>query len=162
MRTTLQVFWYATLVLVSSAPMVAGDEPSLVPKRFSAQIGGFRAHSYSVELRDGTLNYTSFGPGRSNPQHTVITPTEAQWREFRQALDDLKVWQWRAEYHNTGTLDGTGWSLDVAYADRTINTSGYNAYPDATGEPYFQGSPTNAFKRYLAAIKKLIGGLNFE
>jgi hypothetical protein len=124
-------------------------EPPLVPKRFSADIGGFRPHSYSVELRDGTLTYTVYGRGHSNPDPTAITPTEAQWHEFRQTLDELQVWQWRAEYENPGALDGTGWSLDIAYADRGIKTSGSNSYP-------------SAFKRYLAAIQQLLGGKSFE
>ena len=112
--------------------------------------------SYRVELSDGTLTCTTFGPRRSNPQHTVITPTEAQWREFRQTLGDLKVWQWRGEYVDPGTVDGMGWSLDVAYDDDEVKSSGYNVYPNATGEPV--GGSTSTFRRYHAALKSLTGG----
>jgi hypothetical protein len=133
-----------------------------VPERFSAYIGGFMGASYGIELRAGTLTYTSSDRGRRNTRHARITPTAEEWREFQQALDDVKVWQWRADYPSQGTVDGTQWSLDIAYADHTVKCRGNNSYPDANGKPNGRPDPTPTFDRYLAAIKKLIGGRSFR
>lgn len=140
----------------------AVDKSSLVPARFSAQIGGFMGASYTVELHGDALIYSSFESGHRNGKHTKVTPTAAQWRDLRQTLDDLKIWQWRADYPSQGTVDGTQWSLEIAYADHALKTQGSNSYPDASGKPNGQPDPTIAFSRYLAAIKKLIGGRSFE
>ena len=77
--------------------LTSAAELSPIPQRFSAHIGGFMGASYSVELHDGLLTYTIFGKGHINLKQETITPTEAQWREFRQTLDDLRIWQWRTE-----------------------------------------------------------------
>ena len=158
----LSKFWYAMLLLLTAFSVISADEPSPVPTRFSAYIGGVMGTSYNVDLHDGVLTYTTFGGGRSNPRQIAITPTAAQWREFRQALDDLKVWQWRAEYPANGTVDGTQWSLDVAFADHALKIHGDNSYPDVTGKPNGRPEPTVAFRRYLAAVQKLIGGRTFQ
>lgn len=158
----LSRFWYATLFLLTTVTMLPAAQPSPIPKRFSAYIGGFMGASYRVELHDGVIAYTTFGRGRTNPKHTTVTPTAAQWREFRQTLDELKVWQWRGEYPTNDTFDGTQWSLDIAFADRAIKTHGNNNYPDAAGKPNGKPDPTEAFNRYLDAIKKLTGGKTFE
>src|SRR4051812_44860592 len=90
-RTAPSRFWHATLLLLTALSMMSAAEPSPIPKRFSAYIGGFMGASYKLELNDGVLTYTTFGGGHTNPKHATIKPTEAQWREFRQTLDDLKV-----------------------------------------------------------------------
>jgi hypothetical protein len=91
-----------------------------------------------------------------------VTPTAAQWREFRQTLDELNVWQWRAEYPSGGTADGTQWSLELAWDGHALKAHGDNSYPDPGGKPNGKPQPTKAFVRYLAAVKKLIGGKSFE
>ena len=157
MKTKAKRFWHATFVLLFAAPLGMAAEPPAVPKRLSAHVHTMKA-SNIVELRDGILTCTTFGPRRSDPQDRVIAPTEAQWREFRQALDDVNIWRWHGEYDHPGILDGMGWALDIAYDDHEVKSSGANAYPDATGEPNFQGSPTYSFRRYLAALKTLTDG----
>lgn len=151
-----------TLLLLFAAPVIGADEQSEVPKRFTARIGGFLGSSYNVELHDGALLYTSSERGQRNQKHATLTPTAAQWREFRQTLDDLKVWRWRADYPRQGTVDGTQWMLEIAYTDRSLTAHGDNNYPDTSGKPNGRPEPTEAFNRYLAAIKKLIGGKSFD
>ena len=117
MKTILfRLYPVALFLLFAADPVVGGDEQSQVPKRFTARIGGFLGASYSVELHDGALLYTSSERGQRNQKHATLTPAAAQWRDFRQTLDDLKVWQWRADYPRQGTVDGTQWMLDIAYA----------------------------------------------
>lgn len=152
------------LVVVFTIPALCMSiaEPSPIPERFSAHIGGFLGASYSLELQNGVLTYTTFGKGHMNPKHETITPTEAQWREFRKALDDLRIWKWHAEYPSNGVVDGTQWSLDIGYADHALHTHGDNNYPDDTGEPNRAPEFTKAFNRYLAAVQKLLGGQTFQ
>jgi len=162
MRTMLPRFWLATFLLLAAVPLMSAVEPTPIPERFNASIGGFLGSSYQLELHDGVLTYTTFDGGHRNPKRTIVAPTVASWREFRRTLDDLQVWQWRAAYPTHGTADGTQWSLDVAYADHTIKTHGDNSYPDSAGQPNGRPEPTEAFRRYLEAVKKLTGGKAFE
>ena len=150
------------LLLLAAGPVISGAEPSHIPKQFSASIGGFMGGGYKLELRDGILTYTTFRGGYSNPRRTTVRPKAAQWRDFRQALDWLKVWRWRAEYPNKQAKDGTQWTFEIAYADRTIKSHGDNSYPDSTGKPNRKPEPTKAFEDYLDAVQKLIGGKTFR
>jgi len=155
-------FCGAALFLLATVTMISGADLPPIPKHFSTSIGGFLGSSYQLELHGETLTYTTFGGGHRDPQRATVTPTPAQWREFREALEGLKVWQWRADYPTNGTVDGTQWALDIAYADRALKTHGDNCYPDSTGKPNGKPEPTEAFNRYLAAIKKLTGGKIFQ
>jgi hypothetical protein len=151
----------AALFLLFATSARPADEPSAVPTHFVARIGGFLGSTYSVELKDGTLTYTVSGHGQTNVRHATITPTEATWREFRHALDELKVWQWKNDYARGGVMDGTQWLLEVAYSDRALKSCGDNNYPEASGEPTGKPDFSPVFSRYLAAIKRLIGGKDF-
>jgi hypothetical protein len=147
-------------LLVASAR--ANDETSAAPTHFIARIGGFLGSTYSVELKDGALTYTASGRGRTNVRHATVIPTEAAWREFRQALNELKVWQWQNDYPRGGVVDGTQWLFEIAYSDRILKSRGDNNYPDAAGKPTGKPEFTPIFNRYLGAIKKLIGGKDFS
>ena len=157
MRFSLVVLF---LVLATSARPVG--EPSVVPVHLIARIGGFLGSSYSVELKGGSLTYTASGRGQTNVRHMTITPTDAAWREFRQTLDELKVWQWQNDYPRGGVVDGTQWSFEIAYSDRALKSQGDNNYPDAAGKPTGKPEFTPVFNRYLDAIKRLIGGKDFS
>jgi len=148
------------LVLATSAR--PADQPSVVPVHFVARIGGFLGASYSVELNGESLTYTASGRGQTNVRHTTITPTDAAWREFRQTLDELKVWQWQADYPRGGVVDGTQWLFEIAYSDRALKSHGDNNYPDAAGKPTGKPQFSPVFNRYLDAIKRLIGGKDFS
>lgn len=155
-------FCGAALFLLTTGTMISGAELPPIPKHFSASIGGFLGSSYQLELHGDTLTYTASGRGHRDSQRATVTPTPAQWREFREALDALKIWDWRADYPTNGTVDGTQWALDIAYADRALKTHGDNCYPDSTGKPNGKPEPTKTFNRYLAAIGKLTGGKTFQ
>ncbi len=136
-----------------------------MPEKFSAVIGGFLGSTYAVELRHGALHYTEkrgTSVGYGVISSATVTPTRQQWQEFRKSIDQLNIWQWRADYPSRGVEDGTQWSLEIAYADHALKTHGDNSYPDARGRPYSNPDSTKTFDRYLAAIKELIGGRSFE
>jgi hypothetical protein len=153
----------ATLILFASlctVSLAAGTAD--MPKEFSAIIGGFLGSTYVVELRDGALHYTEKKGRDAVTSSATVIPTSAQWQEFRKTIDELNIWQWHAQYPNRGTMDGTQWSLKIAYADRALKTHGDNNYPDANGAPSDNSDPSKSFNRYLGAIRKLIGGRSFE
>ena len=162
MKTILLRLSSVTLFLLLAAPVFGTGEQSQAPTRFTARIGGFLGASYSVELHDGVLLYTSSERGQRNQKKEKVTPTAAEWRDFRQTLEDLKVWQWRADYPSQGVVDGTQWMLDIAYAGHSLTAHGSNNYPDAAGKPNGSPDSTETFNRYLAAIRKLTGGKSFD
>ncbi len=139
----------------------ARAEQSAVPKRFNAYIGGFAAPSYRVESRGDVVRYTALDRQR-NSKRTTLKPTAVQWRAFRRTLDDLNVWNWQSRYFNERVVDGTQWSLDVAYSDRELKAHGENSYPQIDGGPNDEPRPTETFRRYLSAVQALIGGKRFE
>ena len=152
-----------TLFIILRVAAISAPEPTLIPKQLNAYIGGFDGLSYKVELRDGVLSYTVFTSLLSNPKATAtMMPTATQWHEFRQILDDLKIWQWRDDYPNKTVRDGTQWSLEITYADKALKTKGDNNYPDDVGKPNGKPERTETFNRYLLGVKKLLGGKNFE
>jgi hypothetical protein len=160
LRFVAVLFSIALLCSVSFAA-----EPTFAPKKLRAVIGGFLGSTYVVELRDGALRYTQkrgTSAGYGVISSATVTPTVQQWQEFRKFIDQLNIWQWRADYPSQGTQDGTQWSLEIAYADHALQTHGNNSYPDSSGKPNGKAIPTEAFNRYLAAIKKLIGDRSFE
>lgn len=152
----------ALLALIPITVIIAA-EPSPVPTKFRAHIGGFLGGDYVVELRDGALTYSARGRDRgAASQVERILPTSAQWLEFRRSLDELNVWQWKGDYANQKVRDGTQWSIDLAYADRSLASMGSNNFPDSTGRPNGKPETTESFKRYLAAVTRVLGGRAFE
>jgi hypothetical protein len=147
---------YIIVFMMLAIPTGRADEPSSIPKQFSAYIGGFFGPSYRIELKDGVVTYYR------NKERLTITPTPAQWHDFRQTLDQLKVWRWHTNYPSQGTVDGTQWSLEIVYSDHALKSSGSNNYPDLNGEPNNKPQWTQTFGFYLAAVRKLMGDKNFE
>ena len=163
MKPAFRKFWAALAVVLAAATPSLAAEPSPVPKQFRAHIGGFLGGDYVVELRDGVLTYSARARERGTVRQSErISPTAAQWLEFRKALDELHVWQWKGDFANQHVRDGTQWSIDIAYADRSLAILGSNNFPDSAGRPTSRPEPTEPFRRYLTAVKKLLGGREFE
>jgi hypothetical protein len=156
---TLSTLLVAMALLCS--PSLFAGETSAVPQRFHTRIGGFMGHTYEVQLKDGCLQYETFGRG-NKPDDAHVCPTMEQWKEFRRELDALGVWRWRAQYSTPGVADGTQWSLDVSYSDRAVKTEGSNNYPEAKPDSVGVPSGSQAFTRYLKAVQRLLGGKRFE
>lgn len=62
-------------------------------------------------------------------------PTPDAWRRFRAELDDIGVWAWRPYYTppDYRLTHGWGWTLDIQYADRTLQSEGHDANPGPGG-----------------------------
>ena len=60
----------------------------------------------------------------------AFTPTMEKWENFWLKLNELNIWDWKAEYINKDVLDGETWSLSIIYDDKKLTSTGTNAYPD--------------------------------
>lgn len=145
--------------LFSAVP--GASEGTSAPERFRARIGGFMGFTYEIVLKNDYIEYARLAGGQK-PLRARIHPTVEQWRAFRAELDAIGVWQWRAEYSDWGVVDGTQWSLDVAYLDRAIKTLGSNDYPGARADPSGGPARSKTFTRYLKAVQRLLDGKSFE
>jgi hypothetical protein len=149
------------LFLLATSARNSAFASTHIPKHFSAWIGGAMEGYYHLELRKGNLIYTHPNKSAAPKKNITIRPNAQQWREFRQALDDLNVWQWQSNYQSRA-FDGTQWALDISYADKKIKSYGDNNYPDAAGKPDNNPGYTASFNQYLEAIRKLTGGKDFR
>lgn len=71
------------------------------------------------------------------------SPTDENWLEFLQNIDQLNVVEWKKSYSNPAILDGTQWNLKILTNSTEIHSGGSNAYPEN-------------FNGLLKAINKLI------
>jgi hypothetical protein len=156
-----QICVAAGMLLCLFSPAPAATEATAAPERFRARIGGFLGYTYEVVLKDDYIDYTRSTGGKKTLSARVH-PTMEQWKAFRTELDAIGVWQWRAQYSAPGVADGTQWSLEVAYPDRSIKTQGSNEYPGARSGPSGGPESSKIFARYLKAVQRLLGGKSFE
>jgi hypothetical protein len=161
MTNTKAIKLVIATVTISSALLLPAfaEEPNTIPYEFKATLGGFDGPSYKVELRNGALYYSVGHISKGNP--IKITPSPKDWKEFREALDNLNIWQWQINYPNLEVLDGTQWSLRIKYQDQSLETGGSNSYPKKGGEPSNDTEYTEEFSKYTEAVRKLLGGKEF-
>ena len=111
--------------------------------------------SYDLELR-GDVLFVNDGE-RPALASSEVRPSPEDWAEFRRALDAINVWCWRSEYPNPGILDGTQWSVDIAYPDRSVHAHGDNNYPGPDGVPNGQPDEPDTFQSFVCAVSRLLG-----
>ncbi|HEV7404142.1 MAG TPA: hypothetical protein VGO11_14475 [Chthoniobacteraceae bacterium] len=140
----LLLFFTLLATMLGTAPAA---EPARLPQKLSLYIGhygpGGRTH---VDLVDGALRYKVVKSQKETVE--TITPTAEQWTAFGLALDALKVWDWKKTYE-IPSEDGTQWSATIIEEGHRLESTGNNAYPPD-------------FKKYLAAVKALLGGRQFD
>jgi hypothetical protein len=135
-----------------------------LPKRLCISIGGFFGPCYRVTFKKGRLTYT-YLPSRDScsqepePQREEIQPSAKQWQTFRSGLDRLDVWCWQGNYSDPAVCDGTGWSAEIAYSDRSVVSSGDNCFPGRDGRAIAitADETDNTFEKFCRAIARLIG-----
>lgn len=129
-------------------------------------IGGYRGKSYRVENLDNSVKYTAWESGYSNPKETLLKPTDEQWASFWRVCKDIGIDEWAEEYSNPDLVDGTQWEIKIQYDTFTACSSGENAFPEENNSKYTDyeeryGYP-RPFRRFLLAVRRLIGWLPFE
>jgi hypothetical protein len=145
-KSIIKALFVAALCATAEAKAL----PPTNPTRLIASIDTWKEASYRVELAaDGSINYFDNLSGRA--RRTRIRVPAERWVTFRRHLDSAKVWSWRREYIDVGVADGTGWRLQVSYADRQITSRGSNAYP-----------PRKQFEEFRTAVQELTGGRRFK
>ncbi len=126
--------------------------PTQVPKVFVTTIQPSLKPQHALQFDGTAIVYTiRFG---AQVETQKITPTPAQWVAFRHALDEVKVWRWRASYTQSRVPDPTTWSLKIEYPDRSVASTGTAAFPDRSTD---RALPKYAFNRYQLALQELIG-----
>ena len=125
-------------------------------------IGGF--HQGHERLVLGSNKISVIG----DYQEILVThnPSDEDWKEFSQSLEQLKVWDWKQRY-DSDILDGTQWSLLVRTTRYLMAQSPFGTLDDKP-VPYSEikcgGSnafPPN-FSKFITSINKLINPDFFE
>ena len=119
-------------------------------------IGGF--HQGHERLVLGSNKISVIG----DYQETLVThnPSDEDWKEFSQSLEQLKVWDWKQRY-DSDILDGTQWSLLVRTTRYLMAQSPFGTLDDKT-VPYSEINcwGSNAFppdfSKLITSINKLI------
>ena len=133
-----------------------------LPKRLCISIGGFFGPCYEVTFKKGRLTYSYLSSRDSccqepQPQREEIHPSAKQWQNFRRTLNRLNVWCWQGKYSNSAVCDGTGWSAEIVYSDRSLVSSGDNCFPGRDGRalPLTGDERDNTFERFSRAVAHL-------
>ena len=114
-------------------------------------IGGFFGGYERVIWRNNKLHHQFFERNFDDDEEphkvlNVISPSTKDWEEFWQAVDALKVWNWKKVYNNDDVLDGTQWQLRIKkQGKRGRKIFGSNAYPE----------PKGTFNSFIKALNKL-------
>ena len=173
-RAGLFTFVATSLLVLTSCFRV---DSKVLPQRLVVRVNGSGGSRHDFVLNGGGLNFKT----PSTERKARAIPTEEQWRQFRRSLDELQVWKWTGDYFNPHVLEGEQWEFEIACDDVSIKASGSNRYPDDDGlgrpseadsakalEEYnagrigareLSGGRTAAFKRFVAAVERLIGEL---
>ena len=134
---------------------VAGTASS-EPDELSFWIGGHWDPSYRVVWKQPALIYSAGkGPYKISPE-LPFTPTAEQWRNFWRTLERIGVWTWGPDYYQP-VLDGTSWELKLRRGDRSLSSSGSNAYPGSD-----TSDPSREFEAFLRALSRLVGRRRIE
>ena len=120
------------------------------------EIGGF--HQGHERLVLGSNKISVIG----DYQEILVThnPSDEDWKEFSQSLEQLKVWDWKQRY-DSHILDGTQWSLLVRTTRYLMAQSPFGTLDDKT-VPYSEINcwGSNAFppdfSKLITSINKLI------
>jgi hypothetical protein len=152
-----------------------------LPKRLRIGIGGYFGPCYGVTLEKGHLIYTYSARGPSGgepkpewplepelrrllglkplPQPEEIQVSAKQWRAFRRTLDRLDIWSWQRKYSDPFVCDGTRWSAEIVYSDRSLVSSGDNCFPGRDGRALSitVHERDNTFENFCRAVGRLIG-----
>jgi len=121
------------------------------------EIGGFHQGHEDLILASNKISVI-----QSKYQETLVThnPSDEEWKEFSQSLEQLKVWDWKQRY-DSHILDGTQWSLLVRttrylMAQSPFATSDDKPVPYSEINCWGSNSFPPDFSKLITSINKLI------
>ena len=140
------------------------SRPKALPELLRISIGGYFGPCYEVTFKKGRLTYTYWPPRESStqepePQREEIEPSAKQWQNFWRTLNRLNVWCWQGNYSESAVCDGTGWSVEIVYSDRSLVSSGDNCFPGQDGRAIVitaEGTD-NTFAKFCRSVARLVG-----
>ncbi|WP_171899073.1 hypothetical protein [Methanobacterium congolense] len=107
----------------------------MIPDRFLVEYGSI-LHSeerFSVTIKNNDLLYKEGKidetSERVNPTEPV-TPSENQWTDFWDKMDDIGLWEWN-EHYDLCCFDGTQWKVQISLEDMEVESEGANDFPDS-------------------------------
>jgi len=114
-----------------------------LPEQFEATIGGYMGSAFWIKLVDGVLEYRQAEHSYEYGEPEYLELSARKWSNFRKKLGTIGIWDWKPTddsdpwpaYGNPGVTDGTGWSLDIKWGDRSLNSSGDNNFPQCPAAP---------------------------
>jgi hypothetical protein len=113
-------------------------------KRIEAFIGGYFGTSYTFKVEFDRSEVIWEASGDNFEPALMIQMDIESMNTFREALSKCRILDWKKEYIDPDTIDGTQWSLDIELEDRSIHINGSNTYP-------------KEWKRFCKVIQKLTG-----
>ena len=131
-------------------------------EKLTLYIGGYMGTSYSVELKRGALLYKCWADRSGEEEKHRIKPSPEAWTKFWRRLDEVGIWSWSGSYQTSRRiLDGTGWSVEISVAGRSVEAHGCNAYPPSSPRakrPREPGESGSRFNEFCEAVTELLGG----
>lgn len=116
-------------------------------KKLSSSVGGYMGQSFSVDIdfKKGSAKYKVYEHGYRPKSTETIMLSESKIKTFLEALEKVKITEWKEHYPNPGIMDGTNWGIGISFgSNKKFSSSGDNAFP-------------GQWKAFCKAIKKLLG-----
>ena len=114
-----------------------------LPTKLSMLSSHFRANRTLMVLDGKVLQFEESFVGKPTRKEK-ITPSEESWKKFWKEMDEIRIWQWKAEYIDKELADGHFWDVLLEYGDNKVHSRGSNMYPAR-------------FERYEKAVLELRG-----
>jgi len=59
-----------------------------------------------------------------------LNPNSKKWATFLVEIENLRVWEWEASYHQLDMCDGSQWELQMTMGDKSVKSYGSNKLPE--------------------------------
>ena len=115
------------------------------PEEFRITSSSFYGRSFTILIRDGKLLYQATRP----EEKLIRDPADEDWDKFWRETVKLKIWLWKKSYVDRGSSDGQNWSIKIKIGKMKLHTYGSGEFPEN-------------YKKFLEALKNLIGGMEFH
>ena len=109
------------------------ENTEFIPDKFVFKYGPalYPHEGFSITLNKENLVYKD---GHIvNIAEKSLIPTQKQWINFWDALEEIGLWNWNEKYELC-CLDGIKWSIQISLKDCEVESEGSNDFPDSFNE----------------------------